>query len=340
LACGLLIFLLKNFGIIYSLAYLQLLITLCTIEYCDDEKRAQLLRAIFTYGKRCYISLMIMAVAYLGSYLLFRNEEFGNYSGYYQKIGIGFIQIARNSFYWYVPVLFSMVFILLLKARNRVTSTYVATGFLLLYCAIGNSIYFFGRSHEHNIINISLVLLFLFFFMLDLIARFLDKEDVNASTLFFLKKHVVSFVAIALIVVIIVSYSENITKGVTAQFRNAYDSKISRPSFVLPINFTGYMARIREVTNGSSKVFFVDSDDFIFYYYGGYAPVGYCNPFLTCIFTKDLKSHLQKLLDNGYYLVVNPDMKDQISELHYDFNAKLDDSDTIVIAMLPKTTTR
>jgi hypothetical protein len=335
LVCGLLLLLLKNFGIIYSAAYIQLLLTLCAIEYFDGEQRAPLLRSLAAYGKRCALPVMIMMVAAIASHFLFKNSEYGNFAGYYQKIGIGFIQIARNSFYWYVPALFSMAVILLFRLRRRVPSTYLTSGFLLIYCAIGNSIYFFGRSHEHNILNIAIVLLFLFFFVLDLITRFLDEGDERHSTPSYLRQYGVAGVAVALIVVIIVSYSENIVKKGHIQFLNVKNAKIIYSPLVLPEGFQGYMAKIREVTGNSSKVFFADKEDFAFYYYGGYAPVGYCNPFMTWIFTKDLTRYMQKLLDSGYYLVCSPEMKFLLTDLHYEFKTGL--GETIIVAkQVPK----
>ena len=335
MVCGLLLILLKNFGIIYSAAYIQLLLTLCAIEYFDAETRAPLIQSLALYAKRSALPVMIMAVAAVTSYVLFRNTEYGNFAGYYQKIGIGFIQIARNSFYWYVPALFSMAFILLFRLRSRVTSTYLNTGFLLIYSAIGNSIYFFGRSHEHNIINIAIVLLFLFFFVLDLINRSLEEDETNHSATLFLQKYGVIGVAITMILLIIVSYSGNIANRGRIQYLNFKNAKtIYDTALVLPDGFQGYMAKIREVTGNSRKLFFVDEADFVFYYYGGYSLTGYCNPFRAWIFTKDLNKYLQKLLDDGYFLVCSPSLKNLLIGLKYNFNTTV--GDTIVLSKLTK----
>ena len=132
-------------------------------------------------------------------------------------------------------------------------------------------------------------------------------------------------------VVIIVSYSENIAKKGYLQFLNVKNAKITyNTALVLPDGFPGYMAKIREVTGNSSKVFFVDEADYAFYYYGGYAPVGYCNPFLTWIFTKDLTRYMQKLLDKGYCLVCSPTLTHLLADLHYDFKTVV--GETVVVA--------
>jgi hypothetical protein len=338
LVCGLLIILLKNFGIIYSAAYIQLLLTLWGVGYWDEKNRGSLLRSLVEHGKRCAVPAVILACCSITSYFLFRNAEFGNYAGYYQKIGIGFIQIARNSFYWYVPAIFSTVLILLLRLRAMVSSTYLNTGLLLTFCAIGNSIYFFGRSHEHNILNIAIVLLFLFFFMLDLVSRSMDVANGSDTPPSLVKKFGANCVAVAVIAVIIVSYSENILfrKGLE-QLINARKGKLNYPTQYseevkndIPENLQDYINKLRTATGNSPKVYFIKDADFIFYYYGGYAPVGYCNPFHTWIFNKDLKRFLQGLLDNGYYLVCSPKLKYVLANLQYNSDTVVDD--TVVVS--------
>jgi hypothetical protein len=309
--CGALLILHRTFGIIYSAAYLQLLLTLCAIEYLDDPARPPLTSALAGYGRRLLRPAIGIAACWILSALLFHNAQFPNYAGYYQKIGIGFMRIATDSFYWYVPALLSSAVALLLGLRKLLPAGYLGSGFLLTYCAIGNSIYFFGRSHEHNILNISVVLLFLGFFLLDLIARRLDAEggedgetgEAGKAGASFVRRHGVTAVASALVLVMIVSYSGNILKKSQAQYLTLARGKA--PSFDptgLP-GFSEFLAGVREVTGSSSKVYFARGDDFALYYYGGYMPVGYCNPFQTWIFTKDLNAFLQGLLDRGYSLV-------------------------------------
>ena len=336
LVCGLLLVLIKNFGIIYSLAYIQLLVTLWGFGYFSAERRDPLFGSLLEHARRCLLPVAIMGVFGIASFLLFRNVEYGNFAGYYQKIGIGFIQVAKNSFYWYVPAIFSTTLILLFRLRNSLPAGYLNAGILLTYCAIGNSIYFFGRSHEHNILNIAIVLLFLFFFLLDLMTRYLGEtasESLSAVSSF-LHRYGALIASVALIAAIIVSYSENISKKGYIQLANAESGKLTYTTFTIPDAFQGFIGRIREITDNSKKVYFVDEADFAFYYYGGYEQSGYCNPFLTWIFTKDLNRYLQNLLDNGYYLVCSPNLKYMLDGLKYNSHTLV--GDTIVVGKLAK----
>jgi hypothetical protein len=332
LTCGLLLLLVKNFGIIYSLAYLQLLMTLWLLRYLDTESRGPLLESLTGHARRCLAPVAIIVCSGLGSYFLFHNSEYGNFAGYYQKIGIGFMQISRSSFYWYVPALFGVVLMLLFKLRNQLSPTYLTVGLLLTYCAIGNSVYFFGRSHENNIINIAIVLLFLFFLMLDLAARYLGEEAGSGGTGSFFRKHGTVAAASVLIFGIVVSYSDSISKKGIIQYLNAVNGQISYTA-ITPENYEDYFAKVRQATGNSRKLFFLHESDFALYYYGGYAQVGYCNPFRSWIFTKDLHRYLQSLLDGGYYVVCSPKLKEQLDGLNYNYNATA--GETTVVAKLP-----
>ena len=314
--CGLLVLIHKNFGIIYSLAYLQLLLTLGLVGYLNSRKTGSSLGGLIDHGRRCLLPLILIIVSWVANHALFRNAAFANFADFYQKIGIGFLKIDPTSFYWYVPPILSSAIILLVRLRNHVSPAYLVSGFLLVYCAIGNSVYFFGRSAETNILNISLVLLFLFFFLLDLISRTLNEDDYSGTALSHLRSYGPLYIGALCILTLIVSYSHLIFTKAAIQIENAKTVELIYP-VEQDKNFQGYMNRIRQVTGNSSKVYFIDDYDFTFYYYGGYTQVGYCNPFRTWIFTKDLNRFLQGLLDSGYYLVCNGNLKGVLNDLHY-----------------------
>jgi hypothetical protein len=88
-----------------------------------------------------------------------------------------------------------------------------------------------------------------------------------------------------------------------------------------------YSGIIRAVTGDSEKVYFACRYiDVIFYYYGGYAPVGYFHPFTSWIFTKDLELFLQDLLDKGYFIVMDRgDSEEALSRLAYNKTSFIDD---------------
>jgi hypothetical protein len=318
LICGALLVLAKNLGIIYTLAYFQLLLTLFAIEYCDGDRKSPLLNSLSGYLKRCLKPLAIIICCYAASYLLLHNNDYPDFAGYYQKIGIGFIRIASHSFYWYVPAVFGVATVLLLRLRTRVSPQYLTCGFLLIYLAIGNSVYFFGRSHENNILNIAIVLLFVFFFLLDLCSVFVEHDLDSRDSFPFIRRHGALMAAGAVLLTQIVFYSDNILNKFFTQMDGLTHRQLIYPCPEQPGPVADYLKQVRAAIGNSSKVYFVDRDDFALYYYGGYRLRGYCNPFQTWLFTRDLHSFLQKLLDDGYYLICDKALAHHLSTLKYD----------------------
>jgi len=317
--CGLLAMFHKNFGTIYSIAYIQLLVTLCIINYIDRDKKTSLPLFLKEFWKQSAIPVVVILLFNIASFFLFRNSDYGNYNNYFLKLGIDFIKISRDSFYWYVPALISLAAIILFRLRKTVTAPYLYTGVFLIYCAIGNSIYFFGRSHEHNLINMSIILFFLIFFILDLITRYLSEcSPTKTPFIIFISRHFAVFIATFIIIGITTAYSSTILNKTVAQIITISDGKLIYPfNFVRDPKFDLYMNQIRSLTDYSPNVYFIDNRDFLFYYYGGYDPVGFCTPFISWIFKKDQKKFLQGLIDKGYYLVCNKDLEYVLEDLNY-----------------------
>lgn len=305
LFCGLMLLLHKNFGIIYSAAYIQLLLTLCVLDAVVLPGKAikTVSTALGTFFRRNHRNLALMLAGTLAHYLIFKNAN-GQSDFYYQRLGIGFTRIATNSFYWYVVVMSGLSFALLLRLRLMVSSSYLATGFCLIYLVIGNSLYFFGRSHENNIINISAVLLALFFLMLDLAGRSLaDVSGKPAKS--FIHRNLAIMVSLVFIASITIWYGDSITDKAAIQTHNASKWQFVYPASISEQSVMRVIADVRSVTGDDPKVYFVDEYDFLLDYYGGYAPAGYYNPGHAWISRSDFKKFLQGLVNQGYYLVVD-----------------------------------
>lgn len=303
LFCGLMLLLHHNFGIIYSAAYIQLLLTLCVIDTImlpgGIIKTASV--ALNMLIKKNHRNLAMILAGAIAQYLLFRNANLqGDFN--YINLGIGFLRIATDSFYWYAVVVSGLSFVLLLRLRSRVSGNYLAAGFCLIYLVIGNSLYFFGRSHESNIVNISVILLLLFFFLVDISGHFLANTPDEKP---FLHRNLTIIVSLAFIVSITIWYGDSITGKVAIQARNAGKGQLIYPSKLLEQDIMNTIADVKSVIGDNPKVYFVGENDFLFDYYGGYAPVGYYNPVYAWVSKRELEKFLQELVDQGYYLVVD-----------------------------------
>ena len=317
LFCGLMLLLHNNFGIIYSAAYFQLLLTLCVIDTAVVPGQAirTASAALANFVKKNYRNLMIVLVCALAHHLLFRNPEVPNDYNYV-RLGIGFIKIATNSFYWYVVVASGLAFVLLFRLRTRVSGTYLATGFCLIYLAIGNSLYFFGRSHENAIIVLSPVYLLLFFLLLDIAGYDLGNGPGKAARPF-IHRNPAIIASLVFIASVTVWYGDNITYKAATQARNAANGQFIYPSDVPKQAILNVISEVKAVTGGSPKVYFVGDYDFLYDYYGTYVPVGYYNPVYAWISRREFNRFLQGLVDQGYYLVVDNGLVNVLSSISF-----------------------
>lgn len=315
--CGLMLLLHNNFGIIYSVAYVQLLLTLSVLEMDlipgNAIKTAS--TVLTTFLRKSYLNLILILLCIEAHYLIFRNANVPNDFNYI-RIGFDFIKIMPHSFYWYVLVVTGLSFALLLKLRSMVSSRYLATGFCLIYLVIGNSLYFFGRSHENNIINISAILLLLLFLLVDMVGFFLVNTS-NQRTKPFIHRNLAMIVSLAIITSTAIWYGDSITGKVATQARNAGKGQFIYPSDVPEQYVQNTIAEVKSVTGNNPKVYFVGDNDFLFDYYGRYSPVGYYSPVYTWISKSEFNKFMQGLIDQGYYLVVDNGIIDMLSPIRF-----------------------
>ena len=305
LFCGLMLLLHHNFGIIYSAAYLQLLLTLCMIDTAmlPGGTVKTTLTALGAFFRRNYPSLALVLMGVLAHYLLFRNPDVQNDFSYL-RLRIEFTKIATTSFYWYVVAMVGLSFLLLLRLRARVPRNYLAAGFCLIYLVIGNSLYFFGHSHENALIVLSAALLLLFFLLLDLAGHTLANGfDKQANP--FIHRNLVVIVSLVFIASLTIGYGDKITARTTIQARNAGEGQFVYPPENPEWGVMSIIADVKSVTGDNPRVYFVSGGAFPLAYYGGYTPVGYYNPWLSWVSKRGFNRFLQGLVDQGYYLVID-----------------------------------
>lgn len=334
---GFLIITHRNLGLIYLISYLELIIALLSIEVvvsiCNKEFNASTFKTIFKKHFSLSLKNILIIVGSIAISIFLFKGFIAESALIYQRLGIGMIQIARDSFYWYVPILFSLVFVLLLKFRNTLSSQYFNTGLLILFLAIGNSMYFFGRSHEHNILNASGALILTLFLLFDLLGQgettpqpLAKKETAKkgkatpteTKAKFDFKKIMLSALPILFILGSGYFYSDRISSKFKTQKKNYKNGQ-----FIYPIENAptpNDFATIQKLTNNSKNVYFLNyRTDFLYYYYGNYSHVGYFNPCSAWVLKDDLTDFLQGLLDQKYYIVTNtlPDVADLLPKMKY-----------------------
>lgn len=316
-ALSLLIFFHRNFGIIYFAAYCQLVALMFYLEYRDSGKveNSNYLRfrnLIIQYFLKYRVNLVLTLVAFACATVLLG----GNGAYRYQNIGIGFLRIAFSSFFWYAALLLTAAFALLIYFRKSVSRRYFICGCFLILLATGNSLYFFGRSHENNIINISTIYIFVLFLVIDLIQMQLSHSS-NVKRDYYRNATMLGSCSIVLLICIV--YANNIGNKTMRQGLN-----LSSWQFVYPNPFSksvmdDNIASIRSVTGNSKEVYFISSIDYLYYHHGNYEPVGYYSPFLSWVFNDEMMTFINELIQRDYYIVIdNVDLiREVIPSLRY-----------------------
>jgi len=309
-ALGLLFLFHKNFGLIYLSCYLLLIFSFFLIAVMDeyDTNKGMNFDGLKKTIKQHFNINSINAIIIL-FFVGFSYIVFGGLSSksvqLYGDLGIGMSRIQPVSFYWYAPVLFGLILLLLFFNRRKLSLQYFSTGLFLIFLAAGNSLYFFGRSHEHNILNISGALVLALFLFLDLLyitpleIGFL-KEIVNKPIKGFrIKSVIITTLALLFIGTVAYNYSYKISEKTDSKINYL---KGNRPLYY-PISYKEKLKIIQEITNNDSKVYFAMLNDVPFYYYGKYKIQGYYNPYCSWVYKENCMLFLQELLDKGYYIV-------------------------------------
>ncbi len=125
------------------------------------------------------------------------------------------------------------------------------------------------------------------------------------------------FISLVFIMTITIWNGDNITRKAAIQAQNAIKGQFIFPSEVPKQSVLNVVSEIKSVTGDNPKVYFVGDYDFLFYYFGKYAQVGYFNPVYSWISRTDFNKFLQGLVDQGFYLVVDNGLVDVLSTIKF-----------------------
>ena len=220
----------------------------------------------------------------------------------YRQLGVGMMRISPSSaFWWLFPVLIGTGYLAAreyLRAPTPRGEGILATVPLVTLTAT----YFFGRSHEHNLVNLSAGFVFCFFLGLDLVVSEARAEG----------RRVRGFAWIAAMAAVVASahfYAAGFTTKAGTQVAQVTQGRpppeTNPPDPTPPIQCQELAAAI-----GHPRVYFFSVADYYFYDYCGYVPQGYFQPLYLALFTAPLAEQLAGLLRQGYVVVVPRDGRD------------------------------
>lgn len=298
----------RNFGTIYFAAYIMLLL-ICELDSMYDligfwrtkrQNSVWIKDSLIRFTK----AIILPALGFLLSLVIFRDLGLSEAAKLYASYGFGFDAINRSSYYWYVPVIICFAIFLLFNMRSMLDKKYISCSYFLIFIVIGNSLYFFGRSHESNILAISGSIILLVFLIIDLLSKYIcDDQNIfifrnNINNIFQLN-NLIYLLPIIFTFLAIFYYSQRIYEKIDIQLNNILSKKIHH-KITHDIDLTS----IYKITNGSSKVFpMLFSEEFFFYYTSGNRVKSYWAPYAAWLYKDNQIEFLQSLLDQGYYLI-------------------------------------
>lgn len=138
------------FGLLIYSSYSAVLLASWAVEYL--RSRSLPMRADFA----AYIC-SILVVMLTGWFFLHRTSEGAKLYG---SLRLGFLPISAHSLFW--PLLLAILIVAWILVKSPVGKLRELRFFILILC-VAHLVYFFGRSHDHNLINLSGLWLLLLF---------------------------------------------------------------------------------------------------------------------------------------------------------------------------------
>ncbi len=290
LLSGLLFFFARSFGMLYLGSYALAL----AADFCARRallRSRPLLEDIIYSSRRATPALILILSCIVAARLTF-GGVFSDAVLKYQGLGVGMMRTGRDSFFWWVAPGLAIVAYLAFRFRARLPEKRAQAAIFAVTLAIGNLIYFLGRSHENNLMNISASLLVCFFLGVDL-AALVAKE----SSPRWLLSVTLALPWIALLL-IGYFYSGRIYERVATQVA-AVGQPPAPPSNPNFIHCEEISAAVPD-----RLVFVFSRYDYWIYERCGYIPQGYIQPLGAQIMRGDVITQINLMLRRGYKILV------------------------------------
>ena len=203
----------------------------------------------------------------------------------YSNFHIGFTPILPNSFFWSIIFVIPICLYLLIQDNKNIRITLFVFGILCIQL-----IYFFGRSHENNLRNISGIFIFILFFAIDrFYSAITEKKSFHFAFAFFL-------------CLVLISYNKTLR-----DLRYTIKNKINTGVFC-KYNFekqfqidADYLKTLK-----TKKILFISDYDSYLNYRFGYKQIGYYSPFLINLRNDVTVRFLYEKISEGYRLIIYP----------------------------------
>ena len=293
LVVGLLCFFSRSIGILYVAAYVMAWALDMVARRAHAGRhlgwRAETQAAV----RETLPAAVAILVALVASRIVF-GKGWSDAVALYRHLGLGMMKTAFTSFYWWLLPLPGLLMGLALRRGAalppRRAQAVLLTPVLLMF----TSFYFFGRSHELNLINLSTSFLFAAFLAADLALEVV--AEAAAPRALYLA---VLAAPLALVAVTAYVYGGRIAEKVRAQ-RDLVVGHRSLPGRAVPPTYCEELAHAA----GDDRVYLLSEFDYWYYQACAYAPPAYTLPMFLNVLAGPYTQQLNELLDGGYKLAL------------------------------------
>jgi hypothetical protein len=273
----------STFGFLAAGVYVLALLSQFVAQRATIETRRALLRA----G-----ALIVPIVAVGAAAILVFGSITSPAAAYYFDAKIGFLPILSNSLFWPIALLLGWATVTFVVYRDQPSSRW---GLLICVFAVAQLTYFFGRSHDHNLLNISGVWLFAIFLALDQARE--------------LRSFALPMAAALVVFAALMGARESGAKLV--RIGDRLRRGVWLETHVVERQVDAYRA-VR-----SPNMMVLDLADAYFNYRLGLPQRGFFAPFNANVFVEQTAVFVDDLLDNGVVPVaLDPAMRDGIGDLN------------------------
>jgi len=245
-------------------------------------------------------SLIIPLICALGLHYLLFGSISSPAGKIYSAFHIGFMPVSFTSSFWLLAVFLPICLYILSKDKSKSEIIIFIFGIACIQLT-----YFFGRSHDHNLLNISGIFVFILFLTIDFLYNLFSRPKW------------------------LLAYTTLLIAGIAVNFNTAImdkyylaKSKISKRVLIEPSHVEenlAFVSKYFKLLNTDKIVILSDIDAYV-NYRTGLRQVGYFSPFCANIKLDETVAFLIQKQREGYRLILYPgenyNLADQIKAMN------------------------
>lgn len=284
-----LIYVVSRFGILSPLTSLTFSAVYLADDFFGFLFLVVYIASILIYSKKSLRKIVVLLVPIFLSIALHTftfGSIFSQAAGIVSGLHYWQLPISHLSMFW--SVVFVLPLYLYLVTREKKDNSKVAALMFLAFAQL-ELIYFFGRSHEHNLLTTSGILILLFYIALDKI-----RVTYKVRTLTYVMSILLIFISSTLF-----------SKMIVLNFKTAYTNSVRKQlSSVNKIDvFIDSNPNFLE-SFGNRDIYILSQNDSYFNYRYKLRQLGYYSPFFANLYKEETISYMKSLNDRGYTILV------------------------------------